>query len=433
MKVTAIRAGIRRDERAALLDITTTESLVTLMQSVGAQDDPTLRRRLSTVLMQLDAVHGLRNGIVPCQPEVVVAAECRALAEAGEFVTEVLGAALLADAGNPHRAKMLPLVHARDALDARAQRAVENAAADVVGHVIERSEIIEASRTGSFSASKKSAVLISRRAQEAYFAGFSLSGTALPATVGLGEETSVLAAVEQTGSWNLAAMQTHAQRADVGWTITGDKWFVPENDSAAAILVVATTTDGPSLFRVERGAPRLEVTPMTTLPGGRPLSQMTFRHTPATLIKEGKDGIRVLRDVVAEASTTLAGEQMGLIDRALKEISDLPPSCSDDESWRRYTLDVAELEVLRSGAMALWYRITHEEAESNTEPRRAVSEFTHVACSHALNRVALHLTTITSGIDCTTAKSIRTRAHETSLLLGAPAAASDRLLDRLGV
>jgi hypothetical protein len=160
---------------------------------------------------------------------------------------------------------------------------------------------------------------------------------------------------------------------------------------------------------------------------------LTFRRTPAILITEGKDGIRVLRDAVAEMSATLAGEQMGLIDRALKEISDLPPSCSDDESWRRYTLDVAELEVLRSGAMALWYGVTHEEAESNAESHRAASEFAHLACSHALNEIALHLTTTVSGIDCTTVESIRIRAHETSMLLGNPAAAYDRLLDRLGL
>lgn len=433
MEVTTIRADLSEADRTALLDIATTEMLVALMRSVGAENNPALRYRLSTLLAQLAAADGLRNGSVECQPHVVEAAECRALADAGEFVADVLGPGLFTDTGNPLRTTMLPLVDASDVLTAQAYRAVESVAADVVGHVIERSERIDSSVSEYRSESPRPTTPVDNRISEEYVAGFSLSTCGYTPTVDLGTSRAVLAAVEQTGSWDPTTMHTQALPVEGGWEITGDKWFVPESDSADLILVVATTSEGPSGFRVERGAVGLDIIPLKTPPADRPLSRMTFRHTPAVLIGEEGHGGRSLHDMIDDMSTTLAGEQMGVVDLALKEITELPPSCSDNESWRRYTRDIAELEILRAGATALWYRVADAGMHGGISTDRPASALARIGCSHALGSVALQLFSVAPGMDSTIVEGIRARARELNAFLGGPAASHQRLIDRLGI
>jgi alkylation response protein AidB-like acyl-CoA dehydrogenase len=88
-------------------------------------------------------------------------------------------------------------------------------------------------------------------------------------TVAFGEEES---------QWDPARYTT---RASAG-KLTGHKPFVPYAAVSDAIIVAAVDDNGPGLWVVERGAPGLEITPLTVVDMTRRLDAVRFTDTPAT-------------------------------------------------------------------------------------------------------------------------------------------------------
>lgn len=442
--VTQLSATQRED----LLALLTPENLSALMRSTWTWDDRALRRALSELLVDLAAVRELRVGDVECAAAVLETAESRVLAAAGEFVAEVLGPRLLADTGNPFREALLPLVSATSSLWSAAERALDTVATDVTGRVIERNESLATNLPEDKWAERAFDASPFGLAKVSYSAGYSLSTTDYFASAGLAAqafriaasptesielERSTLAAAEKTGSWDPALVKTRATPDGDGWQITGEKWYVPGADRAEILLVIARTTGGPSLYLVDRNAPGVTVEALDSLDPERPLFRITFSDAPARLIgREGAAG-RTMNRTVDKATTTLAGEQMGIVDRALKDLSTVPPSCADDASWLRYTRQVAELEVRRAGATALWYRAVRSQGEDDIDAAGTAAAMAHIGCSNAARRVALHLSSATTEIDAETSERIQHGARYTDLLLGGPALAHERLLERLGI
>ncbi|GAB92266.1 acyl-CoA dehydrogenase family protein [Gordonia rhizosphera] len=435
-------------ERTELVDGLNAETLSALMRSTWTWDDRALRRQLSEVLVGLTAVRELRRGNIDCSPHVVNAAEARVLAGAGEFITDVLGPRLLAETGNPFRESLLPLTAATAELTADADRELDRLAVDITGHVIERNEDLativpeEQWKTTAFEGAVGAAKV-------AYSAGFTLSDTEYFAAAGLGAQAlatatsptddsvdvrhCTLAAAETTGSWDPALVKTRAVPTADGWSITGEKWYVPGAEDADTILVIARTTGGPSLYRVDRAAAGLTVETLPTLDESRPLARITFTGTPATAIGREGAGGRIMNRTVDKATTVLAGEQMGMVDRALKTLCALPPSCSDGDAWRRFTRDVAELELLRQYATALWYRAVKYDSSDNLDAAAVAAAMAHVGCSAAVRKVALRINTVVGDLDGAFVNTLRVRARATDLLMGGPALAHERLLERLGI
>ncbi|QIX53779.1 acyl-CoA dehydrogenase family protein [Rhodococcus sp. DMU1] len=448
MESTIDSAALTERDRADLLESLTAESLSALMRSTRTWDDRALRRRLSVLLVQLEAVRQLRSGDVACQPMVIEAAELRGLAEAGEFVAELLGPGLLVEVGNPLRVALRRLVQATGTLTAQADRALESVAIDVAGHVIERNEALTTVVSEEDWQRDAFGDLAAGLAQVAYSAGYTLSGTDYFSAAGLGAQAlavagvptdadpemrrSTLAAVERTGSWDPVMVRTHAKVVDGSWRINGEKWYVPGAEAADTILVIARTVGGPSLYRVARQAPGVTIEPLDSLYKPRALSRITFANASAVLIGEVGAGGRIMNGTVDKAATVLAGEQMGVMDRALRCLSEIPPSCRDNEAWRRYTREIADLEMLRAGATALWYRAVRTQGSDDVGSGAVAAALAHIGCSHALRTAALRLVSIAE-VDSDTAESIRVRARETDLLLGGPAVAHERLLERLGI
>lgn len=450
MERSSITEALTPERRRQLLDQLNEDSLSALMRSTWTWDDRALRRELSKILVDLSAARELRTGGFDCPESVVEAVENRVLATAGEFVAEVLGPRLLVDAGNPLRAEFLPLVSMASDFEWAADRALEAIAVEVTGEVIERNESISTILPESDWEEKAFEPSALTLAQVAYSAGYTLSPTDYFPSAGLATQAfriaadpsqesvdlrhSTLAAAEVTGSWDPAMVRTQATREGDQWKITGDKYYVPGASEARTFLVIARTIGGPSLYVVEREAPGVVVTPLESLDPSRQLSKVTFEDAPATMIGREGAGGRVMNRTVDSATTALAAEQMGIVDRALKSLSELPPSCNDNESWGRYTREVASMEVLRWSATALCFRAVRLQGGDDLHATAVAAAMAHVGCSSAVRHVALRLQTPgVTELDADTIRSITDRARGTDLLLGGPSLAYERLLERMGI
>ncbi|WP_433602369.1 acyl-CoA dehydrogenase family protein [Nocardia sp. CA-135953] len=449
MKSTASCTTLTREQRANYLASLNAQSLPALMRSTWTWDDRALRRRSSELLTGLTAVRELQSGRVECPRPVLEAAEARVLAAAGEFVAEVLGTQLLADAGNAFREDLLPLVRATGELTAEAARALDALAVDVTGHVIERNEALTSILPEEQWEENAFGPDATGLARVAYSAGYTLSRTDYFAAAGLGAQAfdvagsptsdsvdlrhCTLAAAEKTGSWDPALVRARAKSTDSGWQITGEKWYVPGAATATKIFVVARNIGGPSLYLVDRNAPGVTIEPLDSLDEVHPLVRMVFEATPAVLIgREGAAG-RIMNRTIDRATTALAAEQMGIVDRALECLSKALPSASDNESWRGYTKKLADLEVTRAGATALWYRAVRLQGGDDLDAAAAAAAMAHIGCSNAVRQVAMRLTSVADDLDAADVDAIATRSRSTDLLFGGPALAHERLLERLGI
>jgi alkylation response protein AidB-like acyl-CoA dehydrogenase len=437
------------EQRSGYLDNLNAENLSALMRSTWTWDDRALRRRLSELLVDLTAARELQRGNIECSPHIVTATQCRVLAGVGEFVAEVLGPRLLVTTDNPFRDGLLPLVEATASLTAEADAAVEELAVDVTGCVIERNEDLatilpeEQWATTAFDGPVG-------LAQVAYSSGFTLGDTEYFASAGLGAQafsiaasptdssvdvrSCTLAAAERTGSWDPALVKVRAEADGDGWSITGDKWYVPGANDADALLVVARTVGGPSLYAVDKAAPGVGVEILPSLDPTRPLARISFTAAPARRIGREGAGGRIMNRTVDRATTALAGEQTGMVDSALKHLAELPPPSEEgDNSWYRFTRGIAELELRRSAATALWYRAVKYQNSDNLDAASAAAAMAHIGCSSAVREVALQIDTVFTGADEAFVDKLRARARSTDLLLGGPALAHERLLERLGI
>lgn len=437
------------EQRSGYLDNLTAETLSALMRSTWTWDDRALRRRLSDLLVGLTAARELQRGNIECSPHIVTATQCRVLAAAGEFVAEVLGPRLLVTTDNPFRDGLLPLVEATASLTAQADAAVEQLAVDVTGRVIERNEEIatilpqEQWATAAFDGPVG-------LAQVAYSSGFTLGDLEYFGSAGLGAQAfsiaasptddsvdvraCTLAAAERTGSWDPALVKVRAEADGEAWTITGDKWYVPGVDAAETLLVIARTVGGPSLYAVEKSAPGVTVEILPSLDPTRPLARISFAAAPARRIGREGAGGRIMNRTVDRATTTLAGEQTGLVDSALKHLCELPPTTEEgDTGWHRFTRAIAELELARSAATALWYRAVKYQSSDNLDAASVAAAMAHIGCSAAVRQVALQIDTVFTAVDEAFVDKLRARARSTDLLLGGPALAHERLLERLGI
>lgn len=450
MNNSTLVVALTPEQRGDYLDRLRGDTLPALMRSTWTWDDRALRRQLSEILVGLTAAHELRAGKVDCPPAVAEAAECNVLAMAGEFIAEVLGPRLLADSGNKFREPLLRLVSASGEMLYRAELSLDAIAVEVTGQVIERNEALSTILPENEWDEKAFGRAAAGLAQVAYSAGYTLSATDYFPSAGLAAQAfsaavsltgqsidlrnATLAAAEETGSWDPALVRTRAIPDGETWKVSGEKWYVPGAFDADTILVVARTVGGPSLYLVKASSPGITINPLDSLDVERPLARITFNDTPAAMIGREGAGGQIMNRTVSSATTALAAEQMGIVDRALKSLSELPPSCNDSESWHRYTREIAAMEVLRWSGTALWFRAVQLQDGIDSAAMAAAAAMAHIGCSSAARNVALRLRSAgVTGLDPAVTQSICLRARTTDLLLGGPTLAHERLLERLGI
>ncbi|WP_243788093.1 acyl-CoA dehydrogenase family protein [Saccharopolyspora gloriosae] len=133
-----------------------------------------------------------------------------------------------------------------------------------------------------------------------------------------GERVVSLAWAEQRNWWSTSDCATGAVRDGEIWLLTGEKSFVLDGAQADAVLVVATTGNGLSLFEAEVPAP----IPATALDPTRPMARFEFSDSPARLMGDEGSAGQVLDRCLRAAAVALAAECVGAADRWLGEIVD---------------------------------------------------------------------------------------------------------------
>ncbi len=115
---------------------------------------------------------------------------------------------------------------------------------------------------------------------------------------------------------------TVAESTAEGWRLTGQKTYVLDAQSADRIYVQAETGSGTSVFAVERNAPGLTVTPLTTVDQTRKQGRLTLGDTPGQLIGTQGAGTDALDQALDNAAVALVAEQAGGAMRAMRMATD---------------------------------------------------------------------------------------------------------------
>lgn len=431
--------SVESDLEAAL----TPGVLSALMRSTWTWDDRALRRDLSGLLVQLDAGRAVSRTDV-AHACFAATLRARSLASAAGFVAAVLGPKLIADTGNPFRDQFLAAASDPAMYDRQAAAALAQVHARAVRYLESIAHNVDYPPESSWPA------LVRRKGQAGLGAamrayGNTLSSSSLFASIGLAWQTlgvvgdqaashaeklerdaisATFAAAEQSGSWDPALVRTRATPGTDGWLLTGLKQFVPGCAGADLIFTIARSVAGPSLFAVDASAPGLEVTELASMDTTRPLYQVTLAETPAALVGSEGTGGQLLMRAIDLATTALAAEQVGLIEKAvtvlLAHTGDRTPSAAVGARMAEVALD-------HLAAASLWQRAMAAGADESS----VAAAVAHIVCSAACIRVA----TATAEIAGPSAESavILRRAISGTLLFGGPALSHERLLDRLGM
>ena len=428
-------------------ELLTSDTLSALMRSTWTWDDRALRRDLAILLVDLDAV---RSASPDQNAAAVDTLRARAHSSAARFVAAVLGPKLIADTGNQLRPHFLAA-----AIDpAQFDRAAAASFADVRAHASEY--VADQTRELDYPVESTWMGLVAKDGVQGLGAamrgyGNSLSASPFYGNIGLAWQTlravlgdrtaaddyadqiaagslrGALAAAEQTGSWDPAMVKTRATDTENGWQISGVKQFVPAADDAHVYFVIARSTAGPSLFAVDSSATGVAVTPLDVVDPSRPLAQIEFTDAPATLLGTEGAGGRLMLRVTDLATTALAAEQVGLIEKVMSLLVAHSSDLVDAPALQSRLAGVALDHV---AAAALWRRALAEVAAGSPDASTA-SAAAHIGCSAAAVRAATVAAELLGPAEATDA--VLRRALSGSLLFGGPALSHERLLERLGL
>ncbi|KUI44801.1 acyl-CoA dehydrogenase [Mycobacterium sp. GA-1199] len=128
--------------------------------------------------------------------------------------------------------------------------------------------------------------------------------------------TLLTAALAEPGNSDPTAPRTAARADGQGWRLTGVKELVPAAQIASAIVVSATTDDGPGLFLVEADGSGVDVTPAPTT-NGEPFADVELTDAIGSRLTEHGDA-DIVRALYSRALVGLCAMQIGVADRALK-------------------------------------------------------------------------------------------------------------------
>ncbi|HLI78835.1 MAG TPA: acyl-CoA dehydrogenase family protein [Candidatus Binataceae bacterium] len=137
-----------------------------------------------------------------------------------------------------------------------------------------------------------------------------------------GEFIGTLALAEASGRFDAEGVQLKASKSGNDYTITGEKFFVPDAHVANAMAVAVRTggsgEKGITLLIVPTNAPGVTITQLKTVDMTRRLCHVKFDNvkTSTLLGKEG-EGWPILRRVLDIATAALSAEMVGTAQKAL--------------------------------------------------------------------------------------------------------------------
>lgn len=254
-----------------------------------------------------------------------------------------------------------------------------------------------------------------------------------------GETIATLAITEDSGRWELDAIEMKATKSGDGWVLNGAKNYVIDGFTASLILVAARTDAGLSLFAVEGDADGLIRESLSTMDQTRKQARLEFSNTPARLL--GADGFAGagLEKTLQLAAVALAAEQVGGAQRCLDTAVDYAknriqfgrPIGSFQAIKHKCADMLLEVESAKSAA----YYAGWAAAEDNDE-LPVVSSLAKSYCSEAYFHTAAENIQIHGGIGFTwehPAHLYFKRAKSSEILFGEPAYHRELLAQKLGI
>jgi alkylation response protein AidB-like acyl-CoA dehydrogenase len=254
-----------------------------------------------------------------------------------------------------------------------------------------------------------------------------------------GETIATLAITEDSGRWELDAIELPATLDGGTWRLTGAKNYVIDGLIASLILVVARTAEGLSLFAVEGDAEGLVRESLSTMDQTRKQARLEFESTPARLIGEVGGAAAGIEKTLQLAVVALAAEQVGGAQRCLDTAVDYAknriqfgrPIGSFQAIKHKCADMLLEVESAKSAA----YYAGWAAAEDNDE-LPVVSSLAKSYCSEAYFHTAAENIQIHGGIGFTwehPAHLYFKRAKSSELLFGEPSYHRELLAQRLGI
>ena len=143
------------------------------------------------------------------------------------------------------------------------------------------------------------------------------------AKIAAGKFIATVAVAEAAGRWDAGGIEVKAARKGSGYTLTGEKFFVPDAHVADAIVVAARTgkgngEDGITLLCVPAKEKGVTVTQLKTVDMTRRMCHVKFDNVAASEVIGGEGaGWPVLRRTLEVATAALSAEMVGTAQKAL--------------------------------------------------------------------------------------------------------------------
>ncbi|HEY3881035.1 MAG TPA: acyl-CoA dehydrogenase family protein [Trebonia sp.] len=257
--------------------------------------------------------------------------------------------------------------------------------------------------------------------------------------VAAGDLTIALAWVEAGGDWDTPAATSASQAADGTWTVSGEKVYVLDGQSAGLLLVPARTGEGDALFAVDGAAAGLARAVTPTLDQTRPLARVTFADAPARLVGPRSGGQDILSAALDHAAVLLAAEMAGgaqaCLDMSVQYAKIREQFGRPIGSFQAIKHKCAEIMVAVEGARGA---VTYGGWAATESPAElpVVSVIAKLAAGEAYFRAAAENVQIHGGIGFTwehDAHLYFKRAESSVLLFGDLSAFRRKLADRIGI
>lgn len=138
-----------------------------------------------------------------------------------------------------------------------------------------------------------------------------------------GKFIATIALAEAAGRFDAGGIELKATKKGSGYTLTGEKFFVPDAHVADALIVAARTgsgsgQDGITLLCVPRNEKGITVTQLKTVDMTRRMCHVKFDNVQAdTIIGKENNGWPVMSRVLDIATAALSTEMVGTAQKAL--------------------------------------------------------------------------------------------------------------------
>ena len=252
-----------------------------------------------------------------------------------------------------------------------------------------------------------------------------------------GTSVAALAWADRDRGWSTDHFPLSAASNGQAWRVDGTAAYVLDGDHADVLLVLAQSTSGPGLLRVDPNQPGVRRTVSPTMDQTLRLATVELDSAEAVMVDDNAGAfLPTLRDIACSAVSAL---QVGAAQRCLdltvaytKERVQFGRPIGSFQALKHRMADMlVEVETARSASWAAAWSAAQRDDEL---PARAAAA--KAWCSEAFSNVAAEMVQLHGGIAITwehDAHLYFKRAHATSQLFGQPHEHRRRLADLYGL